>query len=228
MLLDDFDEVQAVGRAAALRQARIRVTRLRVPRFSCVDSRTLAVSCATVEERVRGVRPVAALAADQPHLTRGARLRRPAPRPAGRCAISVSAQRRGSSATPSFISTARLMPSRLGSAITMLSGDVLLLEQPQHALARRRRIVVRDDRSRAPNSSIVTCLAAGERVRRRHEQHELVGADGNVEQARFGRLERQRRRSRGCPAALRRAICRAGTRRTSTAMSGCCCAEARR
>ena len=37
-------------------------------------------------------------------------------------AISVMAQRRGSSATPSFSSTARLMPSRLGSAITMRSG----------------------------------------------------------------------------------------------------------
>ena len=35
-------------------------------------------------------------------------------------AISVSAQRRGSSATPIPISTARLMPSRLGSEIWML------------------------------------------------------------------------------------------------------------
>jgi hypothetical protein len=37
-------------------------------------------------------------------------------------AISDSAQRRGSSATPMLVATARLMPSRLGSDTRMLAG----------------------------------------------------------------------------------------------------------
>ena len=67
-------------------------------------------------------------------------------RPARRARSPDSAQRRGSSATPICIATARLMPSRLGSDTRMLAGNVVLLEQPEHAVAHVRRVVVRDDR----------------------------------------------------------------------------------
>ena len=73
----------------------------------------------------------------------------------------------------------------------MLQRDVTLLEQPQHALARRRRIVVRDDRLRG-HVLHRHLPAPGERVGRRHEQHELVAADRHLEQPFFGRTERQR------------------------------------
>jgi hypothetical protein len=80
---------------------------------------------------------------------------------------------------------------------------MVLLEQPQHALARRRRIVVRDDRLLAMSPSHLTPV--GERVRRRHQQHELVAADRHFEQP-SSADETSARRSRGCPAALRPAI----------------------
>ena len=42
-----------------------------------------------------------------------------------------------------------------------------------------------------PISSIVISLAAGQRMSRRHEQHELVGAEQQRRQLALGRIERQ-------------------------------------
>ena len=72
-----------------------------------------------LQERLRRPTALPGLAKDQAHVPRSTQRRHfdgdQVPR-----AISVSAQRRGSSATPIPISTARLMPSRLGSEIWML------------------------------------------------------------------------------------------------------------
>ena len=118
----------------------------------------------------------AAVPVDEPQLPRQPHLRHRAPPPASPRDISASAQRRGSSATPSSISTARLMPSRLGSAIWMLSGLVRCSNR-------------RSTRSRAGDGSLCAMtrlarellhrhlLAPGERMRRGHEHHELVAAE---------------------------------------------------
>ncbi len=69
--------------------------------------------------------------------------------------------------------------------------DVVLLEQAQDALARRRRIVVgHHGMSRELRHRDVT--APRQLVRGRDEQHELVAADRDFEQAFFGRMECQR------------------------------------
>ena len=113
---------------------------------------------------------------------------------------------------------------------------VLLLEHAQHALARRRRIVVRDHRSRAPTSSIVTCARVRQRMRRRHEQDELVAARAASTQPALGRLERQHaeveaalqhfdaRSAAPARGARRRAICGCALRKRSMSGSSVCTA----
>ena len=130
-------------------------------------------------------------------------------------AISLSAQRRGSSATPSPISTARLMPSRLGSDDLDVERRVTLFVEPQHALARRRRIVVRDDRlapdllDRDPlacrRADDPGCAAAPARRCRARSTAAPCSGGLNVSTPKS-----TVRSSTSC------AICRDGTRRTST------------
>ncbi len=82
------------------------------------------------------------------------------------------------------------MPSRLGSEMRMLSGAWRCFVQPQHALARRRRIVVRDDR--LPAHLLHRDLpAVRQRMLRRDEQHQLVGPELQRQQVALRRVERQ-------------------------------------
>ena len=101
----------------------------------------------------------------------------------------AEAQRRGSTATPMPISTARLMPSRLGNATWMLIG-VSALVGAKHALPRRRGIVVRDD---CLLPDFFDCRAASSRQWmagvRQHDQ--LVAAKRDGLQAAVRRLKRQ-------------------------------------
>ena len=69
--------------------------------------------------------------------------------------------------------------------------DAPLLEEPQHAVARRRRIVVRHERL-GRHLLHRHRPAPRERVRGRHEQNELVAADGHLEQPGLDRMKRQR------------------------------------
>ena len=203
MLLRDFDLVRAVARARPL-----------TPTPS--DPRRAISRNASA-----GVRAVRAPADENRAATCALEMpRAPAPRPSRQSplAISVIAHRRGSSATPTSNSTARLMPSRLGSEIDHASGHVLLLEQPQHALAGGRRIVVRDDRlarqllhrhlpaggKRVPGgtSSTSSSLPTGPRA-----APTPTGWNVSAPKSRL-------------PCCTSTAIWRAGTRRTSMAMSG--------
>ena len=66
----------------------------------------------------------------------------------------------------------------------------MLLEQPQHAIADVRGIVVRDDRlARALGQRDLAALR--QRVRRVDEHHQLVVAEHHRAEPRFGRLKRQ-------------------------------------
>ena len=136
-------------------------------------------------------------------------------------AISVSAQRRGSSATPIPISTARLIPSRLGSDIRMLIGV--------RAAVRRRAA-----RDRAPATG--RCARSRSARPISSMRHRAVSASGCVGpasstsssapsdmrlHAAVGRLEGQHAEVEAA-LELAPAICRDGTRRTSTATFGCC------
>ena len=82
------------------------------------------------------------------------------------------------------------MPSRLGSEIADVQRRVPLFVEPQHALARRRRVVVRDDRL-APDLLHRHLLAARQRMVGLDEQHELVGAEQQRQQLLLRRIERQ-------------------------------------
>ena len=98
--------------------------------------------------------------------------------------------------------------------------DVMLLEQPQHAVAHVRRIVVRDDRSaaRTPTASPPCCCASGcdgctsitSSSCPRTIEPSFGSAGWNVSTPK-SRL----------PCATSAPICRAGMRRTSTCTSGC-------
>src|SRR5262247_4678491 len=66
----------------------------------------------------------------------------------------------------------------------------MLLEEPQHAIAHVRWIVVRDDGMSAAFGKR-HLLAAGKRVIGRDEHHELVVPEDNGAQSWFGRLEGQ-------------------------------------
>ena len=66
----------------------------------------------------------------------------------------------------------------------------MLLEEPQHAVAHVRRIVVRDHG--LPRAFGERHLpAVRERVRRMHEHHQLVLSEHDRAELRLGRLERQ-------------------------------------
>ena len=201
LLLDDFDEVarQPRGCPTCAGRSLIRGFTARTPRhaLSRVAARRAPFACCSrrdvgrrdqemtgtprgvfrpdrFQERVGGATQLAALRQTRRDLTLGDSARGPdGDEPAARDLGDRAAPRQQRDAEP--ISTARLMPSRLGSAITMLSGDVPLLEEAQHALARRRRIVVRDH-GLAPDLLHRDLRRRGERMRGRHQQHELVGA----------------------------------------------------
>ena len=96
----------------------------------------------TAAPRATARRPAGRSAADGAAAAAAATVRRDQ-RAAGE--LGRRAQRRGSSATPRFISTARLMPSRLGSAIVMFSFSCRCSNRRSTLLAGRRRLVVRDD-----------------------------------------------------------------------------------
>ena len=72
-------------------------------------------------------------------------------------ASSVTAQRRGRRATPRFISTARLMPSRLGSAIVMFSFSCRC-SNSRSTFSRAGDASLWAMTSCSPSSLIVTCL----------------------------------------------------------------------
>ena len=81
--------------------------------------------------------------------------------------------------------------------------DVMLLEQPQHAIADVRRIVVRDDGlARALRQRHL--LAVRQRVRRVDEHHQLVLAEHHRAEPRLGGLKRQHAEVERCPARPRR------------------------
>ena len=176
------------------------------------------------QKRIRRVRPMR-LAADERHLTLA--------RDAGhRHGDQAAAGDLGDRAAARQQRHAELQLDRALDAVEArqrdhhVQRDVALLEQPQHALARRRRIVVRDDRlaARRPPSSPAgasraraTAARAAPARRCRPTTSSSPSSAGRNVSAPKSRL----------PCCTSTAICRAGTRRTSIAMSGNSLAEAR-
>ena len=187
LLLDRFEEVEATLAAPSLRQRlALRPTRP----DSSPPSREGARAAAPSPGSPGRVRQLAGPPEHEPHVTLGAELRDLHRDQPSRRDLRQR-HRRGSTATPSPISTARLIPSRLGSATRMLSGAC-------------RRSYSRSTRSRAGDGSLCAItvsapdlLACDTRLRPRQrmagmrQHHQLVVSQRHRLQRAFRRMKRQ-------------------------------------